>query len=44
MIGLPEAAGLPGVRRKLRNLARRSGEKRAADRTNLERGLTRILE
>lgn len=33
LIGLPEAAGLPGVRRKLRNLARRSGK--SARRTGL---------
>lgn len=31
LIGLPHAAGLPGVRRKLANLGQRSAAKRAAD-------------
>jgi hypothetical protein len=31
LIGLPQAAGLPGVRRKLVNLSQRSAGKREAD-------------
>lgn len=42
LIGLPHARALPGVRRKLHNLARRSKEKRAADKEQLEGSLARI--
>lgn len=42
LIGLSHAADLPAVKRKLQNLARRSTEKRAADRASLEEVLTRI--
>ncbi|MBF5057629.1 hypothetical protein Y5W_02923 [Alcanivorax sp. 521-1] len=42
LIGLPQARALPGVRRKLHNLARRSEEKRAADKEQLEGSLARI--
>jgi predicted nucleotidyltransferase component of viral defense system len=35
LIGLPHAAGLPGVRRKLANLGQRSAAKRAADHKQL---------
>ena len=42
LIGLPQAQALPGVRRKLHNLARRSEEKRAADKEQLEQSLARI--
>jgi predicted nucleotidyltransferase component of viral defense system len=42
LIGLPQAADLPGVRRKLQNLARRSPEKRAADLRQLTDTLDRI--
>lgn len=41
-IGLPQAAGLPGVRRKLRNLAQRSAAKREADYRQLAETLERI--
>jgi predicted nucleotidyltransferase component of viral defense system len=44
LIGLPQAQELPGVRRKLHNLARRSAEKRAADKRYLEQALARIAE
>jgi hypothetical protein len=44
LIGLPQARELPGVRRKLHNLARRSAEKRAADKRYLEQALARIAE
>ena len=42
LIGLPQAAQLPAVRRKLDNLRRRSAAKRAADHEQLQRllGLT----
>lgn len=43
LIGLPQARELPGVRRKLHNLARRSEEKRIADKTHLEKTLARIV-
>lgn len=43
LIGLPHAAGLPGVRRKLYNLAQRTDAKRAADRSLLEEALAGIL-
>lgn len=43
LINLPEAHDLPGVRRKLRNLARRSDEKRTADGGCLEQALARIV-
>ena len=36
LIGLAHAAGLPGVRRKLHNLAQRTATKRAADRQQLD--------
>ncbi|MEJ0099373.1 MAG: nucleotidyl transferase AbiEii/AbiGii toxin family protein [Pseudomonadota bacterium] len=39
LIGLPQAAQLPGVRRKLDNLRRRSAAKRAADHEQLARVL-----
>ncbi|QEM83009.1 nucleotidyl transferase AbiEii/AbiGii toxin family protein [Halomonas binhaiensis] len=39
LIGLPEAQELPGVRRKLHNLARRSNSKRDSDRLKLEQVL-----
>lgn len=42
VIGLEGAAALPGVGRKLRNLARRSKDKRQADRHHLEQTLERI--
>lgn len=42
LIGLPSAASLPAVRWKLGNLAKRSDEKRAADRTKLLEGLQRL--
>ncbi|WP_101674418.1 nucleotidyl transferase AbiEii/AbiGii toxin family protein [Alloalcanivorax mobilis] len=42
LIGLPQAQALPGVRHKLHNLARRSEEKRAADKEQLEQSLARI--
>ncbi|MPS26203.1 MAG: nucleotidyl transferase AbiEii/AbiGii toxin family protein [Alcaligenaceae bacterium] len=42
LIGLPHAAGLPAVRRKLHNLAQRTDAKRAADRGLLEETLARI--
>ncbi|MFT3821857.1 MAG: nucleotidyl transferase AbiEii/AbiGii toxin family protein [Rubrivivax sp.] len=42
LIGLPHAAGLPGVKRKLHNLARRSAAKRKADREQLDLVLARI--
>jgi len=42
LIGLAHAAELPGVRRKLHNLAQRSAGKRAADRQALEEALARI--
>ncbi|MET3460904.1 nucleotidyl transferase AbiEii/AbiGii toxin family protein [Variovorax atrisoli] len=43
LIGLPHAAELPGVRRKLHNLTQRGAAKRAADRGQLEETLARIL-
>lgn len=42
LIGLPHAADLPGVRRKLQNLAQRSPIKRAADHRQLAETLDRI--
>lgn len=42
LIGLPNAQHLPGVKRKLHNLARRSPDKRRADRLQLEQMLKRI--
>lgn len=42
LIGLPQAANMPGVRRKLRNLAQRSASKRAADHRQLVETLERI--
>ncbi len=42
LIGLPEAARLPAVRRKLQNLAKRSPEKREADYRQLAETLERI--
>lgn len=44
LIGLPHAAELPGVRRKLHNLAQRSAAKRAADHRELEEALARIMD
>lgn len=40
LIGLPQARELPGVKRKLQNLGRRSEDKRRADRLQLEQALT----
>ncbi|NDL70222.1 nucleotidyl transferase AbiEii/AbiGii toxin family protein [Vreelandella alkaliphila] len=42
LIGLPQARELPGVKRKLQNLGRRSEDKRRADRLQLEQALTRL--
>ncbi|HET7837437.1 MAG TPA: nucleotidyl transferase AbiEii/AbiGii toxin family protein [Variovorax sp.] len=42
LIGLAHAAELPGVRRKLHNLAQRTAGKRAADRQALEEALARV--
>ena len=42
LIGLGHAAELPGVRRKLHNLAQRTAAKRAADHQQLEETLARI--
>lgn len=42
LIGLPQAADLPGVKRKLQNLARRSPAKREADYRQLADTLQRI--
>jgi len=42
LIGLAHAAELPGVRRKLYNLAQRTAAKRATDRLRLEETLVRI--
>jgi hypothetical protein len=42
LIGLPQAATLPGVRRKLQNLAQRSAGKREADYRQLLQTLERI--
>jgi hypothetical protein len=42
LIGLAHAAKLPGVRRKLHNLAQRTAAKRAADRGQLAEVLARI--
>jgi len=41
LIGLPDAAELPGVRRKLQNLALRSAEKREADRRQFDEAIGR---
>jgi len=43
LIGLPHAAELPAVRRKLHNLAQRADAKRAADRSLMEETLARIV-
>ncbi len=43
LIGLTQAAVLPAVQRKLHNLARRTGAKRAADRDQLEKTLARVV-
>nr|WP_269458569.1 nucleotidyl transferase AbiEii/AbiGii toxin family protein [Variovorax sp. HW608] len=43
LIGLPHAAELPAVRRKLHNLAQRAAAKRIADRSQLEEALARIV-
>lgn len=43
LIGLPHAADLPAVRRKLHNLAQRTDAKRVADRSLLEETLVRIV-
>ena len=42
LIGLGHAAELPGVRRKLHNLAQRTAAKRAADRRQLDETLARV--
>ncbi|WP_249260396.1 hypothetical protein [Xanthomonas axonopodis] len=42
LIGLGHAADLPGVRRKLHNLAQRTAAKRAVDRDQLADVLARI--
>lgn len=42
LIGLPHALDLPGVRRKLHNLAQRSTAKRQADHLQLDQALERI--
>jgi hypothetical protein len=42
LIGLPHSSALPGVRRKLHNLAQRTAAKREADRRELEQTLERI--
>jgi hypothetical protein len=42
LIGLPQAAQLPGIRRKLQNLARRSAAKKEADYRQLAETLERI--
>lgn len=42
LIGLPQAANLPGVLRKHHNLAQRTQEKRAADRARLKEVLDRL--
>jgi hypothetical protein len=42
LIGLTHAAELPGVRRKLYNLSRRTADKRAADRRAFEEVLARV--
>jgi len=44
LIGLPQAADLPAVRRKLHNLGQRTDAKRAADRSLLEETLARIVD
>jgi hypothetical protein len=42
LIGLPHALDLPGVRRKLHNLAQRSTAKRQVDHLQLDQALERI--
>lgn len=42
LIGLPQAASLPGIRRKLQNLALRTDAKRKTDRAQLEAVLARF--
>jgi hypothetical protein len=44
LIGLRHAAELPGVRRKLHNLAQRTATKREADRRLLDDALARIAD
>jgi len=44
LIGLPHAADLPAVRRKLQNLAQRTEAKRVVDQRLLEETLARIVE
>jgi len=44
LIGLPHTINMPGVRRKLQNLAKRTSEKREADIRNLVATLARITE
>jgi len=43
LIGLAHAADLPGVRRKLHNLAQRTSAKRSQDRKQLEAMLERLI-
>jgi len=43
LIGLAHAADLPGVRRKLHNLAQRTAGKRLQDRDQLEAVLERLI-
>jgi hypothetical protein len=42
LIGMPFAADLPGVRRKLHNLSQRTAAKRSADRYQLDAALAHI--
>jgi hypothetical protein len=44
LIGLPQAASLPGIKRKLQNLGRRSPAKRQADHRQLVESLERISQ
>ncbi|WP_246856701.1 hypothetical protein [Brenneria corticis] len=44
IIGFPHACELPGVRRKLHNLAQRSAAKRQADHQKLEQVLDQIAD
>jgi hypothetical protein len=43
LIGLPAARELPGVKRKLHNLARRSAQKRHEDGLQLNQALARFF-
>lgn len=43
LIGLPHAADLPAMRRKLQNLTQHTEAKRATDRSLLEETLARIV-